>query len=746
MRPSLIRVLFSGVASGALFSVAVPAVARAESGQPSGDAGESQSGAEAQAVAARTMEIIVQAQRRSQNLTDVPISVTAVQADALSNSGLDSVKDLTQVVPALRIDQNGSYSAPTIRGVGSSIAGTGFSNNVAVYVDGFYNPSQNTTDSLFVNLQSVEVLKGPQGTLFGRNATGGAILMRLRDPSFTPTVEGRVSYGRYNSLEAAAYASTGVSDKLAIDVSAAMTRSDGFLTDIVTDNDKAGKYANWGVRTAALFEPVDGVSFKLAYSHSEDHDNRPYATGGAPDANGDSQSIGVLLGGVSPTERGKVANSGKTRFNSNIDGVFLTSTFDIGEVQLKSYSMYRHEKTENFLDLDASSVPAFEGVFYLNNRTISQEFNVSGSNDRLDWLAGVFYLNHKDHQGPFPVLFGEALTGLPGGATVDLYEAGVKIQAYAAYADLTYRLTDNLYATLGGRFSYEKSNAYWVLSPTSVAFGIGGGNPAGRVDFSSDWKDFSPRAVLRYQITPDSNIYASYSRGFKSGLLTPNGFDTTPLAPEKLDAYEIGYKYGDARVRASAAAFYYDYRNLQVAAFVSGTGVYRNAANSEIYGFEATIAAQVTDELRLSAGAAYTHARYKDFLGSSKYVATGFGTYAAVPVDASGFRMQRSPDWSGNVAADYSKEVGNYTVSVNANAYFTSKFPFDTAETFYEGGYTVVNASVNFGPSDGKWKVGIYGRNLLDTKYRTQVLPGDFAIQQVYGEPVTYGVMLSFDY
>ena len=135
-----------------------------------------QSGA-AQGAADNSFEIVVTAQKRAQNLTDVPISVTAVQGGALANNGVKSVMALGQVVPGLRVDQNGAYSAPTIRGVGSSIAGTGFSNNVAVYVDGFYNPSQSTTDSMFVNLESVEVLKGPQGTLFGRNATGGAILM-----------------------------------------------------------------------------------------------------------------------------------------------------------------------------------------------------------------------------------------------------------------------------------------------------------------------------------------------------------------------------------------------------------------------------------------------------------------------------------------------------------------------------------------------------------------------------------------
>jgi iron complex outermembrane recepter protein len=429
--------------------------------------------------------------------------------------------------------------------------------------------------------------------------------------------------------------------------------------------------------------------------------------------------------------------------------VYLTGTFDLGGAVLKSYTMYRDEKTQNYLDLDASSAPVFEGVFFLQNRTFSQEFNVSGSSDRLDWLAGLFYLNHKDSQGPFPVLFGPALVGgfgFPDGVIVDLYSAGVNIQAYAAYADLTYRLTDKLYATVGGRYSYEKSKAFWNVEPLAAGFGIGAGNPPGRVDFSNDWQDFSPRAVLRYELTPNSNIYASYSRGFKSGLLTPNGFTTTPLNPEKLDAFEIGYKYGDPRLQIALAAYYYDYKDQQLASFVSGTGVYVTA-DSKIYGAEASVTARITDALRVSAGLAYTHARYTEFPLSASYAPTPSGIFAATNVNAKGFQTQRSPDWTGNIAVDYEHPVGNdYTIGFNANAYFSSKFPFDTAEVFYEGAYALVNASVGFGPADKSWRISLYGRNLTDTEYRTQVLPGDFAIQQVFGEPLTYGAMVAFDF
>ena len=329
---------------------------------------------------------------------------------------------------------------------------------------------------------------------------------------------------------------------------------------------------------------------------------------------------------------------------------------------------------------------------------------MSGSSDRLDWLVGLFYLNHRDNQGPFPVLFGESLTAIPGGIVVDLYSAGVKINAYAGYADATYRIGDKIFATLGARYSYEKSRAFWNIPALSSAFGTGGSVGPGRVDFEGDWSSFTPRAVLRYQMTPQSNVYASYSKGFKSGLLTPNGFDTTPLRPEKIDAYEVGYKYGGHALRLALAAFYYDYKDLQVAAFVSGTGVYRNAATSEIYGGEASAAARLSDELQIDAGVAYTHARYKKFLGSSLYASNGLGGFAATPIDASGFQMQRAPDWTGNVSIDWRKTLGDFAVGLNGNAYFTSKFPFDTAQAFYQKGYTVVNIGASFGAADKSWE------------------------------------------
>jgi len=696
-------------------------------------------------------EIIVTAQRRNQSLVEVPVAITAVAAEQLEESQINRVADLPQLVTGLRMDSNGSYGQPSIRGVGNSIAGTGFSNNVAVYVDGFYQPSQNTTDSMFLNIDGIEVLKGPQGTLFGRNATGGAILINLRKPSFDTSMEGRLSYSRFDTKEAAVYATTGIGGTVALDGSFAIESSDGYVKNVVTGDNNAGSYENWSGRVSVLWKPSDNASLHLAYQHAKQDDARPYIFNVLADpVTGAPQSLGAVIpGGVAPTRRGEVAYDYPNKFLANVDSVFLTGKLDIGSAKLTSYTMYRDERNKNYFDQDGSSVELFNVLFGLQNKTFTQELNVSGRSGPVDWLVGAFYYDSKSHQGPFPFILGAALTG---GAplTSELYEAEQDTKAWAVFADATIQLADKWYVTLGGRYSREKATAWYNIDPVAqAALGIGlsvGAVPGRSPDFSKTWSDFTPRASIRYEIDPDSSVYLTYSEGFKSGQLTPNAFVTTALEPEKIKAVELGYRHVGPRIRFDTSAFYYDYSNLQLAFYVSGTGVYRNAATSKIYGAEAQISADIGEGFKANLGVAYTHSEYTDFLTAPRWLPTGMGTFAATTIDASGFQMQRAPEWTANLGLRYETEVMGGTLAVGGNYYLTSKFPFDTAEQFYESSYSILNLRMGWTAPNDLWEIAVFGTNVTDEKYRTQVLPGDFGIQQIYGKPASYGVSLSFKF
>ena len=696
-------------------------------------------------------EIVVTAQKREQVLTDVPVSVTAVSAAQLESSGLNSVADLPQMVPGMRVDLSGGFAQPSIRGIGSAIAGTGFSTNVALYVDGFYMPSQLTTDTQFLNLQSVEVLKGPQGTLFGRNATGGAILIKLREPSFDPAMQAKVAYGRFNKREVNLYGSTGVTDTLALDFSGVYEGSDGFTDNLFTGKDGVDGYDNWAVRGAALWKPVDGVSFKLAVQYDDHKDGRPFATNVIVNPlSGDSAAVANVLGAPVPTKRGDVTNSAKTLLKSEATGVYLTSTFDLGGNKLTSFTQYRKETVDNYLDLDSSSLPIQEGAFFDTARTFTQEFNLSGVADKLDYVVGLYYIREREEQDPFPLLVGQLVPAVfPDLTPHNFYAANSDVEAWAAFADVTYQLTDKLSLIGGLRYNKEKADVVYYLRELGLIFQAA--NPVSLansgVPFDGKWDGVSPRAGVRYELTDQSNLYFTYSQGFKAGIATPNQLEPNVLKEEKVNAYEVGYKYGGSRTRFDSAVYYYDYKDLQIANYINGSAIYQNADAAEIYGAEAALTTLLTDNLQLNVGAAYTHAEYTDYKDASAFVLTpiGLSTNEFLP-DVDGFQMQRAPKWTANVGLLYTIPLSVGSMALSGNYYYTSKFPFDTAGQYFQKAYDLLNVKASWTDPSERWELAVFATNVLDKKYNAQVLPGLPAVQRTYGEPVSVGVSAAFKY
>jgi iron complex outermembrane receptor protein len=219
-------------------------------------------------------EVIVTAQKRKERLQDVPITITAVNAKRMEQSGVQRVGDLSQVVPALRMDYSSAAAQPTIRGVGSSVAGGAVGSAVGIYIDGYFQPSLFTSDFDLLNVSSIQVLKGPQGTLFGRNTTAGAILVTTSDPSVSSKLIGNLSYASFNALDAQIYGTTGLSDKVAVDLAVLYRRGDGYLHNIVTGDDKAGRYENYSIRTGIKVDLDDAGrnSILLRYTHNDTND------------------------------------------------------------------------------------------------------------------------------------------------------------------------------------------------------------------------------------------------------------------------------------------------------------------------------------------------------------------------------------------------------------------------------------------------------------------------------------------
>lgn len=666
-------------------------------------------------------EVVVTAQKRSESSVNVPISISAVSGARLNESGVADISSLSQLVPGLRIDYSGSFAQPTIRGVGSALLGPGLSANVATYVDGIIRPSGLTNNIYFLDVDSVQVLKGPQGTLFGRNATGGAILVNSAAPSFDPKVQGRVSYGRYNTLESALAASTGLTDTIAAGVSAFYQRSDGFVTNVLTDED-AATYKNWGLRTKVLWRPSDEAQLLLTYEHMHTDDLRAIALS---DYKG--WSVGSLLGGQAPSTRGIVSLDAPSISLSTYDAVHLKASVDFGWATLTSYTGGQWELDHQATDNDGSSVPVVAVDWFINDRTLSQEFNLtSAQNDSFNWVAGLYYFNNNSGWPHLDLSVG-------GSPLFTAFSGTLRTRSYAAFLDATKTLSEKWFLTLGLRYGSDQvyENMQFIEDVPRNA--------------SHNWNNVTPRAVLRYQLTPESNVYASFTRGYKSGVFNVPGDSTTPVDPEKISAFEIGYKTSHHNWRLNSAIYYYDYKDLQITSYIATGSVLVNAGNSKIYGLDLDGEFQLTDHLSVTAAGGYIHGRYEDFPNAPGYTWNpALGGVQIGSTDASGLPMERTPMYSGNVGLRYVQPLLGGELASSALYSYQSRIYFDPANVSSQAGYGTLNARVQWNAPSDKWDVALFGKNLTNKTYINQVLPNTAYFGQTYGEPATFGVEFGF--
>jgi iron complex outermembrane receptor protein len=326
--------------------------------------------------------------------------------------------------------------------------------------------------------------------------------------------------------------------------------------------------------------------------------------------------------------------------------------------------------------------------------------------------------------------------------------SGMKIRTYAGFADMTYEVASGLFLTGGLRYSHDQvARPYYQATP-----GIPGVFTV-RPDYNDD--KLSPRVVLRYKPSDESSIYASFTKGFKSAVFdvrATSGSDF--LKPEDINAYEVGYKFGNSRLSAELAGFYYDYKNLQNGYYKIGATFLSNAARTRIKGVEASLRYDFGGGFDVSAAGTYLDAKYRDYKVAGFFKSTfipdndgdgrpefaGFDTSQLN--DSSGLQMQRAPKFTGTVAARYTTQLAGGELVASANLYHTSSFYFDPAHQFRQGAYEIVSARIQWTDPSDRYTIAIFGDNLTDTKYYSQVNAGTVAVSTVYGKPATYGASL----
>ncbi|HEY3696479.1 TonB-dependent receptor [Phenylobacterium sp.] len=693
-------------------------------------------------------EVVVTAQKRAERLEDVPISITAASGETLERAGITRLEDISKIAPGVQLSRTGVYVQPAVRGVTTQLVGAGQENNVAVYVDGFYLPFQRGLNLDLANISQVSVLKGPQGTLFGRNATGGALLIETLQPSMTER-SGRFSlgYGRFADKRVQAYFSTPVSEVLAVNVAGYYRKSDGYIKDISGFN--TAPLSNYSLNAKARFQPNDDLTLTLTGETLKVSDGRGLAV------TYDGRALAQVLFPGSYVEKGRNLTSlNHPVINRSFqNSASLKGEYRLGWATLTSFTRIEKERDFSSYEIDGSARPVYDQNFHEYGRAFSQEVNLTSTKtDPLSYVLGLFYFNSRSRADDNFVRAAPSTVFLPQNDSV------IDATAYAAYADATWHMADRLYLTGGLRYSHEKKGVI-----------IWSGAGALLLQKSATFHSVTPRAVLRYELTPDSNVYASFSKGFKSGLIST----TAPfniVQPEKLTAYEVGFKTAQGAFRFDLAGYYYDYKNLQVSSIsvINGvnSSIIANAATAKIYGVEAQLSARLSQQFNARAAVAYNHARYKDFRNAPVNLpsaTTGLNSAscpntapppATVPCtqDQSGQQIVRAPDWTFNVGGDYTVPIGFGDVVLTANVSYSSPYSPTKSDLglngsgyrYRQGDITLVNLQAAWRAPGDHWTLTAFGNNVTDERYYIVLTGTAFGDYHVEAEPATWGVRADY--
>ncbi|MBI57208.1 MAG: hypothetical protein CMN83_02060 [Spongiibacter sp.] len=692
-----------------------------------------------------TEEILVTAQKRQQSLQDVPISVSAFSGDQIKELGIESTLDLALYTPGLTIGQNsgdGDFPFISIRGVSQRDFSDINESPSAVYIDEFYKANLVGLDQQVFDIERVEVLRGPQGTLYGRNATGGLIHYITVKPS--SETEGYVdaTYGEYNKFKLEGAVGGALTNTLSGRISVLHHEYDGWVENTYPGAEDGNALDANSLRGQLLFTPDDDLHISLMLQHSW-NDN---------DAGNMFQHVSA--DDPAPTYLAQ-PNPGQPGYNGYIEetpnnprdthsdrDIYLETqqTTAIARVDwrvndLDVVSITGAETSSKDATFDSDGTPFERGTeVHPDGKQFSQEFRLSGSTERSDWMLGLFYLDYD--------IDGSQSRCAPSGCDSNrppvLYS--LDTQSYAVFGNLDYRLTETLSTTLGVRFSNEKKE--FDLNNTDNGLVFNTSTVGDKAEIDDNDVDFNAR--LNWTPAEDTLIYGGVARAHKAGLFNlgfttgASGQDGIPVGGETLTSYEVGFKQtlmGGA-TRVNGSFYYYDYQDSQAFQF-DGTTLSSQAFNSdaEVQGAELEVAFSPIAGLDLMANVAYTDATLKDVT-----------LYGLQVVDT---QMPLTPEWQANVISRYQWAApwGGMLVAQADVSWFDDQY-FDSfnSPSHYEDSYTLVNANLSWLSDDEKWRVMMFGENITDEEYRT--FSFDLAFlgfsTDVYGKPSWYGVNVSY--
>jgi iron complex outermembrane recepter protein len=725
--------------------------------------------------------VVVTAEKRSEDIQAVPISIQAFTSKQISDLGIKASTDLSQFTPNLDIALpagNGNQPIITIRGVGLNDYDTNNAGPNGIYLDEVYLSSPASQTFQAFDLERIEVLKGPQGTLYGRNTSGGAINFISAKPTdeFTGNFHGE--YGAFGTYQLEGAIGGQITDGLDGRIAVVHNGSGGYTLNALTGTRENGAN-NYAGRAQLLWKPTTDLSFLLSVQGGSVA-NRPaeYRHLGASDPNtgelctfaqvyARNSTCIDLFGYGTPTNFYGGAFNRRQHLQVHSFGTTLRGDYTMGDISFTSISAFQSNDKLHPEDSDSSPNRLLEIDFGVRNSTFTQELRATQSTDSYDWVLGAYYLSEtlRQSQPLYILLDADLFFGGPGSgdgiAEIITDHSRQATNSYAIFGQGDYRITDALKLTLGGRFTGESKS--FRYSQTDF-FQLGGmdhfdaGTPIATNIFRTlSNTSFNFRAAVDYHVTDDVLTYFSVATGFKSGGFNgsflssdPAQIDVQlqPIKPENVTAYELGMKSSwlDNRLIFNLSAFYNDYRNLQVfiLAPVPGTNlatnILANARNAHMMGMDVEVNATPIDNLRLTAQLGLLQAK----VDSSEVI----GGDDLNPILDHGKQLPLAPHVTASTLVDYKIpfEDGNFDLQFSANYKSHQNFDLLNTPILTQRAYWLENARVSYTFDEDRWEVAAFARNLSGQKYFLDAFDLSFLglYQGILGQPRTYGAEVNY--
>lgn len=669
-------------------------------------------------------EIIVTARKREESLQTVPLAVTAIRAEDLEVRSARNIADVLRLAPNVTFAAGGAAGGSAaqvyIRGVGQGDFAITSDPGVGIYVDGVY--LGRSTGSLLdvLDLERVEVLRGPQGTLFGRNTVGGAVSFTSQKPTGELGGYVQATVGRYNRIDGRASLDFPiVTDRLAAKVSVASLNRDGYQRRSIDDLDLGDQDALVG-RAVFLLNASENIDFTLTVDGTRRREESvPQSLVGIANTallGLYNATVGASLG--TPLTAAYITNdrylthaTGPSVSNVDNWGVSGVIDVDLSPVRIKSITSYRDLELLFARETDGSPLPYLEVINDDEQTQFSQELQLTTPlfNDRADLLVGLYYFRERASDNSIAWI----ASGLSDFIPMDLSRLdsnNVKTNSYAAFSELNVNVIDKLRFTIGARYTHEKKSYDVVAVRANL-----GTTFVGPLSLSDDWSSFTPKVSLDFQATDSVMLYASFSKGFRSGGFNSranSNVDVTSYDPEKLDNFEVGLKSDllDRRLRFNATAFYSNYKDMQVNVIrpvgLSFINTIDNAAKSRIKGVELEAVAEPAEGLVFNGAVGYADAEYRKLDPGVTFT-----------IDS---KLIETPKWTANVGMQYGFAVGNLgQLTLRGDYFYRSRVYHDVfnSELIAQPGYSLVNARATLLTANDAVEIAVFGANLTNKTY-----------------------------